>query len=52
MVKQHTEKVKFIKATKVTMKLHVQYPLLQSTNDKTWRIKSLNKKDTTVSRNY
>ena len=34
------------------MKLHVQYPLLQSTNDKTWRIQSLNKKDTTFSTNY
>ena len=32
------------------MKLHVQYPLLQSTNDKT--IQSLNKKDTTFSTNY
>ena len=52
MVKQQKEKVKFTKATKATMKLHVQYPLLQSTNDKTWRIQSLNKKDTTFSTNY
>ena len=34
------------------MKLHVQYPLLQSTNDQTQRIQSLNKKDTTFSINY
>ena len=34
------------------MKLHVQYPLLQSTNDQTQRIQSLDKKDTTFSTNY